>query len=131
MNKLTLNVFLALIDETAGSLVHVSDPGARAAMGSLYEMRLLLIAEGMINGSEPSLPRMIDPTTGAMKTTTRVRTIDVGCPTCHAKPHQECWRMTTRGTHAQPTEDKLVDHNTGKRMFHKSRTAAAKARSQA
>ena len=128
MNKLTLNVFLALIDETAGSLVHVPDPGARAAMGSLYEMRLLLIAEGMINNGDEqlALPPMRDPATGEPKVM-RVKTAQVACPLCGAKPGQGCFRMSGRGPHCVPTTEPL--NYQGKRAFHEKRTQLAKARS--
>ena len=124
MNRIALNNLLNVVDDISSHLVGIE--GTRYALGSLYELRLMLVAEGIVKSDQ--LPPMRDPTTGDPKTTTRVKSIDVPCPSCGAKPRQGCFRMTKRGVNGEPTDQPLLDGE-GKRQFHHKRYDAAKRRS--
>ncbi len=64
---------------------------------------------------EPELPE-ITPPNGR-----KVRTIDVSCPSCGAKPGKRCMRMTTRGQHGKPIPGTTAP------SFHKARVSKMKA----
>lgn len=128
MNRVNQNVMLNLVDEIAIVLTQVENHHARDAMASLYELRLMLVAEGVIsNGDHSVLPKLVDPVTREPKTGVRVKTVQVACPLCLAKPGQGCWRMSGRGLHCTPTDQPLMYD--GKRGFHDKRVQLARARS--
>jgi hypothetical protein len=60
----------------------------------------------------------------------RVKSRDVKCPTCVARPGEGCFRMSSRGPSATPTDEPLVAPGSGKPMMHKRRTEAAKEMSR-
>ena len=56
----------------------------------------------------------------------RIKSTDISCPSCKAKPGQPCFRLTGRGPHGKPTNIPLVALGSGKTMIHKKRTALAR-----
>lgn len=101
-------------------------PGPLAfAYGHLKAAKHASVAEAWADIAERDLQRRIDRRAAELPDPVpqpgkRLKSRDVKCPTCKAKPGAGCFRMSRRGVGAVPTTEPLGN------TFHKSRTKAAR-----
>lgn len=101
------------IDQAIDALVN--DDRA-AALGHLMLHKLELVEE--IKGKPK--PKPVEDLPPAKPVDgKRLKSIDVPCPTCKAKPGKKCFRLTSRGPHGVPTDELLPG-------YHSSRSAKMK-----
>ena len=106
-----------LLEAAIGELVQ-HPPDVPRAIGLLTILRLQPEPE-----AEPEAPKMLPPMVGASG---KVKSKDVPCPACKAKPGSPCFRLTSRGPHGKPTGTPLVMGD-GRQTYHKRRSGRAKA----
>lgn len=127
ISRLRASILMERNTPITGDLGPVPKPDAprdstwtqRPGMGSVSYAATLREAKASIalDGETQSIPPMV-PVAGK-----KVKSKDLDCTTCKAKPGTECFEMSSRGPHATPTNVRREKGST----THHSRRRAAKA----
>ena len=109
------------LDEVMMTLLHIAGSIA-IARGRLISMRPMLIVdervqEGVEEARRLASAALPDPQPQPGR---KVKSKDVSCPTCKAKPGKPCVEMTKRGRYGEPTDIPVTKGS------HKPRVAKAK-----